>query len=405
MGDHKKHSEKSRFWVKLWRIIVTLFTIASIPFAIYVIKEKTALIEANEDKKETVSQVKPVLPLVSVVEVTKKNQQAKISAFGEVKARYELNVAAEVSGKVLKLGNDFQIGKRLRKGALLVKLDNSSYQQAYLNAKKDLADAKVNYLQEKNEQTQAKAEWKRSGLKGRPKSSLLFNEPQVFAANLGVKKSEASIVVAKQDLNHTTINSTFDSIVMSREVSVGSYVQKGGTIATLYSANSIEIRILLSDAQWHLLPSEKKLKRNKDVSITLSNQQNASRHWQAQVLRIEKFIETETRQRALILTVNNPIEKGLILGDFLRATIKGKTLQNTLYIPDSALSQTGDVWTIDDKNMLRKFVAKVYYSDQGKVLIQAPKGMDKINVVIRPISTYKIGMKVIAKPTKQEKLL
>jgi RND family efflux transporter MFP subunit len=405
MGDHKKHSEKSRFWVKLWRIIVTLFTIASIPFAIYVIKEKTALIEANEDKKETVSQVKPVLPLVSVVEVTKKNQQAKISAFGEVKARYELNVAAEVSGKVLKLGNDFQIGKRLRKGALLVKLDNSSYQQAYLNAKKDLADAKVNYLQEKNEQTQAKAEWKRSGLKGRPKSSLLFNEPQVFAADLGVKKSEASIVGAKQDFNHTTINSAFDSIVMSREVSVGSYVQKGGTIATLYSANSIEIRILLSDAQWHLLPSEKKLKRNKDVSITLSNQQNASRHWQAQVLRIEKFIETETRQRALILTVNNPIEKGLILGDFLRATIKGKTLQNTLYIPDSALSQTGDVWTIDDKNMLRKFVAKVYYSDQGKVLIQAPKGMDKINVVIRPISTYKIGMKVIAKPTKQEKLL
>jgi RND family efflux transporter MFP subunit len=405
MGDHKKHSEKSRFWVKLWRIIVTLFAIASIPFAIYVIKEKTALIEANEDKKETVSQVKPVLPLVSVVEVTKKNQQAKISAFGEVKARYELNVAAEVSGKVLKLGNDFQIGKRLRKGALLVKLDNSSYQQAYLNAKKDLADAKVNLLQEKNEQTQAKAEWKRSGLKGRPKSSLLFNEPQVFAANLGVKKSEASIVVAKQDLNHTTINSTFDSIVMSREVSVGSYVQKGGTIATLYSANSIEIRILLSDAQWHLLPSEKKLKLNKDISITLTDQQNASRHWQAQVLRIENFIETETRQRALILTVNNPIEKGLILGDFLRATIKGKTLQNTLYIPDSALSQTGDVWTIDDKSMLRKFVAKVYYSDQGKVLIQAPKGMNKINVVIRPISTYKIGMKVTSKPTKQEKLL
>jgi RND family efflux transporter MFP subunit len=401
MGDRKKH----HFWIKLWRIIVTLFAIASIPFALYVIKEKTASMEVNKVDKATLSKLKPVLPVVSVVTITRKNQQAKVSAFGEVKARYELNVAAEVTGKVLRLGADFQIGNQLQKGALLVRLDTTSYRQAYINAKKDLADAKVTLLQEKNEQRQARLEWKRSGLKGRPTSSLLFNEPQVFAADLGVMKSEASIAVAKQDLTHTTIIATFDSIVMSRDVSIGSYVQKGSTIATLHSANSIEVRVLLSAIQWRLLPSEKNLKRNKGTSITLTNPHNPTRHWQADVLRIERFIETETRQRALVLTVNNPIRKGLILGDFLRATIQGKTLKNTLYIPDAALSQAGDVWYVDKENTLQRFVAKIYYSDQGKVLIQAPKGMAKINVVIRPISTYKSGMKVMSKLMKQEPLL
>jgi RND family efflux transporter MFP subunit len=401
MGNRKKH----RFWIKLWRIIVTLFAIASIPFALYVIKEKTASMEVNKVDKATLSKLKPVLPVVSVVTITRKNQQAKVSAFGEVKARYELNVAAEVTGKVLRLGADFQIGNQLQKGALLVRLDTTSYRQAYINAKKDLADAKVTLLQEKNEQRQARLEWKRSGLKGRPTSSLLFNEPQVFAADLGVMKSEASIAVAKQDLTHTTIIATFDSIVMSRDVSIGSYVQKGSTIATLHSANSIEVRVLLSAIQWRLLPSEKNLKRNKGTSITLTNPHNPTRHWQADVLRIERFIETETRQRALVLTVNNPTKKGLILGDFLRATIQGKTLKNTLYIPDAALSQAGDVWYVDKENTLQRFVAKIYYSDQGKVLIQAPKGMAKINVVIRPISTYKSGMKVTSKLMKQEPLL
>jgi RND family efflux transporter MFP subunit len=401
MGNRKKH----HFWIKLWRIIVTLFAIASIPFALYVIKEKTASMEVNKVDKVTLSQLKSVLPVVSVVTITRKNQQAKVSAFGEVKARYELNVAAEVTGKVLRLGADFQIGNQLQKGALLVRLDTTSYRQAYINAKKDLADAKVTLLQEKNEQRQARLEWKRSGLKGRPTSSLLFNEPQVFAADLGVMKSEASIAVAKQDLTHTTIIATFDSIVMSRDVSIGSYVQKGSTIATLHSANSIEVRVLLSAIQWRLLPSEKNLKRNKGTSITVTNPHNPTRHWQADVLRIERFIETETRQRALVLTVNNPIRKGLILGDFLRATIQGKTLKNTLYIPDAALSQAGDVWYVDKENTLQRFVAKIYYSDQGKVLIQAPKGMAKINVVIRPISTYKSGMKVTSKLMKQEPLL
>jgi RND family efflux transporter MFP subunit len=401
MGNRKKH----HFWIKLWRIIVTLFAIASIPFALYVIKEKTASMEVNKVDKVTLSQLKSILPVVSVVTITRKNQQAKVNAFGEVKARYELNVATEVTGKVLRLGADFQIGNQLQKGALLVRLDTTSYRQAYINAKKDLADAKVTLLQEKNEQRQARLEWKRSGLKGRPTSSLLFNEPQVFAADLGVMKSEASIAVAKQDLTHTTIIATFDSIVMSRDVSIGSYVQKGSTIATLHSANSIEVRVLLSAIQWRLLPSEKNLKRNKGTSITLTNPHNPTRHWQADVLRIERFIETETRQRALVLTVNNPIRKGLILGDFLRATIQGKTLKNTLYIPDAALSQAGDVWYVDKENTLQRFVAKIYYSDQGKVLIQAPKGMAKINVVIRPISTYKSGMKVTSKLMKQEPLL
>jgi RND family efflux transporter MFP subunit len=258
-------------------------------------------------------------------------------------------------------------------------------------------------LQEKNERTQAKAEWKRSGLKGKPKSSLLFNEPQVLAADLSVKKNEASITVAKQDLSHTTITSAFSSLVISRDVSVGSYVQKGSTIATLHSANSIEIRVLLSASQWQLLTSEKKLKLNKDESITLTDPQNPKRHWQADVLRIENFIETETRQRALVLTINNPVKEGLILGDFLRATIEGRTIKNTLHIPDSALSQAGNVWYIDKQNKLQRFAAKVYYSDQGKVLIQAPEKIAKLNIVIRPISTYKPEMKVQPKLTKQEK--
>jgi multidrug efflux pump subunit AcrA (membrane-fusion protein) len=118
--------KKKRSRIKLWRIIITLLAIMSIPLAIYLISVKTSSIEADEANKASTSQIKPVLPVVSVVEVTPKDQQANISAFGEVKARYELNVAAEVTGKVLKLGNDFQVGKRLKKGALLVQLDKTS---------------------------------------------------------------------------------------------------------------------------------------------------------------------------------------------------------------------------------------------------------------------------------------
>ncbi|MEZ8720310.1 efflux RND transporter periplasmic adaptor subunit [Vibrio pomeroyi] len=340
---------------------------------------------------------------VSVVLATLGDYQAEVVGYGEAKSRYELMFSTEVGGRVETISSQFETGQVIGQGEVIANIDSTSYQQAVTQAKANVAQAQLDLLEEQRQGEQAKSEWQRSGLSGEPDSPLVLREPQLAQVTAALENAKLELVKAEQDLEKTTLVAPFDSLVVSRDVQPGSYAQTGAQIATLYSIDEVEVSVPLSESQWLSLPSSDNSQlKEQPWPVTLSSS-DGEFQWQGYVERVEQHLQQDTRQRSLIVKVDNPLEqeKDLYPGTFVQATISGKQLTQLWELPASALSQQGDLWFVDDNGQLSKSNADVEFEKGGLIYIDPTKlGVqidDSVQVVKRPLSSFKAGMVVLAK--------
>ncbi|ROO69051.1 efflux RND transporter periplasmic adaptor subunit [Vibrio crassostreae] len=340
---------------------------------------------------------------VSVVLAILGDYQAEVVGYGEAKSRYELMFSTEVDGRVETISSQFETGQVIGQGEVIANIDSTSYQQAVTQAKANVAQAQLDLLEEQRQGEQAKSEWQRSGLSGEPDSPLVLREPQLAQVTAALENAKLELVKAEQDLEKTTLVAPFDSLVVSRDVQPGSYAQTGAQIATLYSVDEVEVSGPLSESQWLSLPnSDNTQLKEQPWPVTLSSS-DGQFQWQGYVERVEQHLQQDTRQRSLIVKVDNPLdqEKDLYPGTFVQATISGKQLTQLWELPASALSQQGDLWFVDDSGQLSKSNANVEFEKGGLIYIDPAKldleiG-DSMQVVKRPLSSFKAGMVVLAK--------
>ncbi|NOJ07888.1 efflux RND transporter periplasmic adaptor subunit [Vibrio splendidus] len=349
---------------------------------------------------------------VSVVLATLGDYQAEVVGYGEAKSRYELMFSTEVGGRVETISSQFETGQVIGQGEVIANIDSTSYQQAVTQAKANVAQAQLNLLEEQRQGEQAKSEWQRSGLSGEPDSPLVLREPQLAQVTAALENAKLELVKAQQDLEKTTLVAPFDSLVVSRDVQPGSYAQTGAQIATLYSIDEVEVSVPLSENQWLSLPnSDNTQLKEQPWPVTLSSS-DGQYQWQGYVERVEQHLQQDTRQRSLIVKVDNPLEqeKDLYPGTFVQATISGKQLTQLWELPASALSQQGDLWFVDGNGLLSKSNANVEFEKGGLIYIDPTKlnnsadlnsltesNSDSVQVVKRPLSSFKSGMVVLAK--------
>ncbi|WP_210442485.1 efflux RND transporter periplasmic adaptor subunit [Vibrio crassostreae] len=340
---------------------------------------------------------------VSVVLAILGDYQAEVVGYGEAKSRYELMFSTEVDGRVETISSQFETGQVIGQGEVIANIDSTSYQQAVTQAKANVAQAQLDLLEEQRQGEQAKSEWQRSGLSGEPDSPLVLREPQLAQVTAALENAKLELVKAEQDLEKTTLVAPFDSLIVSRDVQPGSYAQTGAQIATLYSVDEVEVSVPLSESQWLSLPnSDNTQLKEQPWPVTLSSS-DGQFQWQGYVERVEQHLQQDTRQRSLIVKVDNPLdqEKDLYPGTFVQATISGKQLTQLWELPASALSQQGDLWFVDDSGQLSKSNANVEFEKGGLIYIDPAKldleiG-DSMQVVKRPLSSFKAGMVVLAK--------
>lgn len=340
---------------------------------------------------------------VSVVLATLGDYQAEVVGYGEAKSRYELMFSTEVGGRVETISSQFETGQVISQGEVIANIDSTNYQQAVTQAKANVAQAQLDLLEEQRQGEQAKSEWQRSGLSGEPDSPLVLRDPQLAQVTAALENAKLELVKAQQDLEKTTLVAPFDSLVVSRDVQPGSYAQTGAQIATLYSVDEVEVSVPLSENQWLSLPnSDNTQLKEQPWPVTLSSS-DGQYQWQGYVERVEQHLQQDTRQRSLIVKVDNPLEqeKDLYPGTFVQATISGKQLTQLWELPASALSQQGDLWFVDNNSQLSKSNADVEFEKGGLIYIDPTKLNveigDSVQVVKRPLSSFKAGMVVLAK--------
>ncbi|MCX4190083.1 efflux RND transporter periplasmic adaptor subunit [Methylophaga sp. OBS3] len=337
-----------------------------------------------------------ILPDVSVVSVSTDKYQASISAFGAANPRFNVTLSAQVTGQVQSLSPSFDNGLRVKQGSTLASLENSDYQAAVTQAQQQLAEAELLFVQEQRQGQQAAIEWQSSGLSGDP-DALVLRQPQLAQTQAAVNNAKAQLRSAEKDLQFTHIKAPFDALIVSRDVSPGSFVQAGAQVATLYSTDRVEISVSLSDREWQSLPAIEEMQAKQWPVLLEAVEGNGQ--WQGFVLRSEQHLNETTRQRALIISVENPLDQQPILnpGTFVKATLSGIEQSGLWQLPLTSLSQRGDIWYVNEQNQLAKFPSTPIFSNADAIFIRPPEKLsnETQRVLIQPIDSYLAGMQVL----------
>tara|TARA_R110001583_G_scaffold41891_2_gene133223 strand:- start:49939 stop:51108 length:1170 start_codon:yes stop_codon:yes gene_type:complete len=377
--------------IKQWWLII--IAIAIFLLAIFY---SSAQIAAKSEKQMPVKKQNITRPTVSVVSVMADTYAAHITGYGELKPHFSLSLTAEVNGRVERLSPNFEVGQTVKKGDWLVKLEQSDYLSAFKEAQQNVAAEKLNLLEEERQAVQAKSEWLASGMNGEPDSELVLRKPQLETAQARYDYAKAVLVSANKDLNQTIITAPFDALVTVRSIALGTYLQAGNDVATLFSTDRLEAAVPLSNKDWSMLPDNKDLISR---PATLKNVETAMT-WSARVLRAEQHVDSESRQRSLIIAIDAPLSQtpNVYSGTFVSMSLEGKKIDNIWKLPNSALSQRGQIWYVKNDNTLARFDATALFAEDGFIFVAVPESLvdHTQSIVSHPLNNYLDGMYVEA---------
>jgi len=359
---------KKEYWI----------TLASISFLILVVVTRSNDIEPS--KKEN----KDALPIISVVEVDAEEYSAEIESKGFALARKSLTLKSEVSGLVIDISDNLHQGERIKKGDILFRLDRSRYEESVANARSNLAEAEVNYLNHKLNYDLALDS--KSAISGNDQALLRAAEEKVEYQKAVLKRSLL-------ELKKTTVRSPFNAYIVNKEIEVGSYLSSGANAVEIIGTDEFELKLPLSKSQWNLLNTD--IENNK---VTLKNL-DESFEWSGVIALQELHIDEHSRQRRLSIIVNNPFDQPhpIYAGSYLKAVISGKKISNLWKIPISSISQNNEIWFLSDMGELNKEKANVVFTKADFAYVVPFEGLNKVKIVIYPLNSYLPGMRAIAK--------
>ena len=182
-----------------------------------------------------------------------------VEATGTINAVTTVQVGSQVSGTISKLYADFN--SHVKKDQVLAQIDPSLFEGALLQAKADLenarasaATAKANLEKAKATAAQATSDYQRNsamaaqGIISKQQldaskasadaavAEVSAGQAQVTQANAQVQQKAAAVTVAQTNLNHCTITSPIDGVVVNRTIDVGQTVA-----ASLQAPNLFQI--------------------------------------------------------------------------------------------------------------------------------------------------------------------
>ena len=340
-------------------------------------------------------------PQVEYIVIHPQTIHIPVNTQGTIQATTQINLAAEVAGKVSSVSPQLNAGAYFKKGDVLLSIDDSDYSLAIIKAEALVAAAKQVLARTEAEAEQARLDIKRIGRRTDSLTAYALREPQLKEAQANLKAARADLAIAKLQLERTKIIAPFDGRVISKHVDVGQYVSPGMAVAEIYSTERVEVRLPLTQSQVSLvnIPAmylQKNGSKTSDVDL-MSEFGGKQWHWLGQVVRTESVIDSRNRLVYVVAEVNESSEDvtkpPLTSGMYVKAIIKGKQLDNIFVLPRDALRYGQEIWLANENDELVKQPVKVLYKDDRFVYIS--EGLQAQQKVITGALDYAVqGMKL-----------
>lgn len=343
------------------------------------------LLETEDTADVTLADAPPPAQIVTVVEVAPAEAVATVTAFAELRPRWDAEIRAAVSGRITQVHDAALAGERVAAGTPLLSIEKTHYEAAVAAAELALEEANLALWQAENGVALARGEFERAGIS--PPNELALRLPQLRIAERTVASAEAQLEAARRQLADTEVAAPFSGFVTRRLASLGQTVTAGEPLVHLSDDHQFELAVELSQADWALLdhPINGKM-------AALFHRDGTSLGW-ARIRQGGGFLDQQTRQLRIFLDVVAPSD-GVLAGDFVRVDFAGRPIADTLTIPESALTRAGHVWMVDADDLLLRVVPDILFRTDGTLIIAVPEGSGPWRIAMTPLASFLPGQRV-----------
>ncbi len=288
---------------------------------------------------------------------------------GTVRPRAEIDVTAEIGGRVVWVSPAFQSGGRIRRGQALFRLDDADHRHRVERARAAVAGQEVELMRVEEEARIARDQYERfrrrrgDGAPAATAGPLALWEPQVEAARAAVQGARIAVAEAELLLSRTEVRAPFAGVVRTESIGLGQFVTAGRAVGRLYAADAVEVVVPLSDADAALIPGLWDLRAgdaDRRVAARVVADYGDDGHvWEGYVHRVEAALDEATRTLGVIVRVPDPFTGGvplaggvrsppLLVGKFVDIEIQGLTPDRYFRVRRSALRPGDEVWAVRD---------------------------------------------------------
>ncbi len=328
----------------------------------------------------------PATQLVSIETLSVKPETVEVSTFAEVRPRWSAQLRAAISGRILEVLDSALAGERVAADTTLITVENSQHAAELSSAELAVKEAQVTLLKAEKVTLVAREQYKRSGTK--PPNDLALHLPELNLAKISVKSAKARVLASQQQLNDTTIKAPFSGYITERFVSPGQTVNIGDPLVKLVDDSRFELVAEVSRSGWSLL------KQPLSGLIAQILSQGGNLIAQAKIRQGGGFLDDKTRQYKIFMEIKKSNHADVLSGDFVRVLLPGVTVQKALNIPESALTQEGYIWYLDNQDRLQRKSPQMLFRQQDRVVIRAPDGADSWRIAVTPLASFLPGQRV-----------
>ncbi len=254
------------------------------------------------------------MPAVEVAKVGTMALQDDAQAVGTVRARQSVVLRPEVSGRIAAL--QFQEGTAVRKGQILVRLDDTLQRAELSQAEAQLSMAQANL---KRNQELVAANFVAQRVLEESRASL--------------QVAQAQVALARARLERMVLRAPFDGVVGLRQVDLGAYVKDGADLVPVEDTSQ-----LLVD---YRLPERYQTKVQLGQLVHVAFDALPGQKLRARIVAVDPQIDTNGRSLLVRAAVPGDSQARIRPGMFARVTTVFDVFDDALVVPEEALVPQG----------------------------------------------------------------
>jgi HlyD family secretion protein len=289
-------------------------------------------------------------PTTAIVEL--RDISFAVNAAGEISPAEQVSVRPEINGLIEQLPVD--VGDRVRKDALLFKLDDKELQQTRSSNLTDIQRAKL-------ELEKAERDYKRSRqlLDEKLIAQEVFDDTKTAfeLAKNSLERAERDLAITEEHLTKTVVRAPFDCTILTRPVSIGQAVSGSGgfnsgtEVLTIADLNSMIINAQVNQAD---VP---RLKADQMVEVTVEAVPGLKINGTVERISPQATIKNNIKGFAARIVLKN-VDERVRPGMTANVKIPVATADNVAAVPLSAV--------FTEKNPDSGLVERFVYVQQGE---------------------------------------
>ncbi len=390
----KPKSRVRQFAVGGLRAVLQLALIAGFIFGAF--KTRDYLAQTAPKPPPRVA-AKTVFPVVTTP-VLFTSLTPKLELFGDTVAGRKVDLRALVAGEVIAVGDGLKDGGLVQAGDLLLRIDPFDYEGAKISSEAQLAEAEARkqeieatlaqdraaLTRDREQLTLAQRDLQRAmQLVGRGtvsqklvddrrlvvtqrqaaveqrQNGLKVTQARLTQQDAAIKRSQWSLRQAEKRLEQTELRAPFAAYVENVEAEVGRLLNVNDRVASLIDRAAIDVRFILSDAQYGRILTEAGTLIGRPVNVTWRVGDNGL-SYPGRIERIGATIDASQGGVTVLARLDDPQSPQRIRpGAFVEVSVADRAFDKVVRLPGTAIYGSEQVFVVKDGALVPRAVSLV----------------------------------------------